>query len=85
MASIRNLGKCPCPRCLIPKSRIHNLGLARDMMQRVTMHRVDDHQRRSKISSARDLIYKKNMKVNSAAIETLLGENSWVPTTVCGL
>jgi hypothetical protein len=55
------------------------------MMQRVTMHRVDDHQRRSRISSARDLIYKKNMKVNSAAIEKLLGENSWVPTTVCGL
>jgi len=82
IASIRNLGNCPCPRCLIPLSRVHNLGMPRDMMQRVTMARVDDSQRRSKICAARRIIYELNLQVNSAAVENLLQAVSLVPTVV---
>lgn len=82
LASIRNRAQCPCPRCLIPLNRVHNLGMARDMTQRVTMPRVDDSQRRSRISSARALIYEKNLQVNSAAVKELLRELSWVPSLV---
>lgn len=82
IASIRNLGKCPCPRCLIPLNRVRNLGMARDMTQRDTMARVDDVQRRSRIEAARRLIYEKNFTVNSAAVEKILRDMSLVPTAV---
>ena len=82
IASIRNLGNCPCPRCLIPLNRVHNLGMARDRTQRVTLARVDNSQRRNKISTARTLIYEKNLQVNCTAVEDLLKEMSLVPTTV---
>jgi len=85
LAGIRNQAQCPCPRCLIPLSRVHNLGMARDMMQRVTMPRTDDLQRRSRISSARDIIYEKNLQVDSSAVKELLKEFSWVPNTVCDI
>jgi hypothetical protein len=57
--------------------------MARDMSQRVTLARVDDVQRRVRISVARELIYEKNQQVNSAAVEKLLRETSLVPTVVC--
>lgn len=82
IASIRNLGKCPCPRCLIPLSHVHNLGMARDRAQRVTMARVDDSQRRNLVSAARKFIYEKNLQVNSSAVENLLRGMSLVPTAV---
>jgi hypothetical protein len=67
---------------LIPLSRVHNLGKAMDMTQRVTMARMDDNQRRSKVSAARKLIYEKTLQVNSTAVEKLLRETSLVPTVV---
>jgi hypothetical protein len=83
IASIRNLGLCPCPRCLIPLDRVHNLGMIRDMSQRKTLARVDDNYRRNKIAAARRIIYEKNYQVNSTAVENLLREESWVPNVVC--
>ena len=82
LASIRNLGACPCPRCLIPLSRVHNLGMIRDMSQRVTMARVDDNSRQGKVYAARRLMYEKQYRVNGAAIESLLKDQSLVPTSV---
>jgi hypothetical protein len=82
IASIRNLGKCPCPRCLIPLSLVHNLGMARDMGQRETMVRVDNIQRRSNVYAARRVIYEMNFLVNSAGVENILRGTSLVPTEV---
>ncbi|KAG2744407.1 hypothetical protein P692DRAFT_201656837, partial [Suillus brevipes Sb2] len=31
IATIKDMGSCPCPRCLIPKSSFDLLGLCRDM------------------------------------------------------
>jgi hypothetical protein len=83
IASIRNLGLCPCPRCLIPLNRVHNLGMVRDMNQRKTLARVDDIHRQSKITAARRVIYEKHYQVDSTAVENLLQEESWVPNEVC--
>jgi hypothetical protein len=85
LASIRNLGACPCPRCLIPLSRAHNLGMVRDRTQRVTMVRVDDGSRQGKVKTARRLIYEKHYQINGTAIENLLKDQSLVPTAVCHL
>ncbi|KAF8833950.1 hypothetical protein BDN67DRAFT_985681 [Paxillus ammoniavirescens] len=57
IANIRNLGACPCPRCTIPKDRIQNLAMERDMLQRRILARKDTKERRNKISAACRLIY----------------------------
>ena len=82
IASIRNLGKCPCPRCLIPLAQVQCLGMARDMSRRVTLARKDNLERQGKVFAARRLIYEKNFLVNSSAVEALLRDESWVPTSV---
>jgi hypothetical protein len=83
LASIRNLGSCPCPRCLIPLSRAHNVGMVTDMAQRTRLARIDDNHRKIRVTTARRLIYDKQHRVNSAAVENLLKEESLVPTSVC--
>jgi hypothetical protein len=83
LASIRNLGTCPCPRCLIPLARAHCFGMARDTTQRTAIVRVDNQTRRNKVYAARRLIYEKQYRVNAAAIEDLLKDESLVPTSVC--
>ena len=67
---------------MIPLNRVHNLGMTRDMAQRETLARVDDVQRRFTVSTARRLIYEKNLQVNSTTVENLLRETSLVPTAV---
>ena len=82
LASIRNLGLCPCPRCLIPLSRAHCFGMARDTAQRTAMARIDNKTRQNNVYAARRLIYEKQYRVNAAAIEDLLKKESIVPTAV---
>jgi hypothetical protein len=82
LAGIRDRGLCPCPRCLIPKSRLQNMGMPLDMKQRETLARVDDEARRRKVGIARDIIYKKNYAVDSDAVEAILKEESLVPNKV---
>jgi hypothetical protein len=82
LASIRDKGVCLCPRCLIPLSRVQNMGMKHDMKQRETLARVDDKSRRRKVATVRDIIYNKNYAVNTNNVETLLMPQSLVPTTV---
>lgn len=77
------MGDCPCPRCLIPKDRTHQLGTKRDQRWRKTHARVDNLHYRAKISSARNIIYKNNRTVNSVFVERLLKPQSLVPNDVC--
>jgi hypothetical protein len=51
--------------------------------QRASLVRVDDKDRRYRIATARQFIYEKQYRVNSAAVERLLQEDSLVPTSVC--
>jgi hypothetical protein len=83
LAGIRNLGRCPCPRCLVPLSQIHNIGTARDMLIRSNSLRIDDAKRKSVISSARRIIYDRCHSVKSTAVEELLKPLSLVPNKVC--
>jgi hypothetical protein len=82
LAGIKNKGACPCPRCSIPLNRIQNLGKPQDRRLRVTLKRVDDHQRRFDIENARRLIYKQNYAVDSKSLANFLNPKSWVPTLV---
>ena len=80
--TIKNRGKCPCPRCLIPKERFSNLGSRQDKRQRSTLARVDDNSRRAKVDGARRLIYEKHYALDGNAVNGLLQAQSLVPTKV---
>ena len=62
--------------------RVPNMGLRRDMVQRLSLARTDDVKRRSRVDAAREAVYGKNHTVDSAAVENLLKEDSLVPTAV---
>ena len=79
---MRNVARCPCPRCLIPKIRVANMGMPQDMKQRMTLARTDDVRRRNLVKNAREIIYAKNYAVDSDVVETLLKDESLVPTMV---
>ncbi|KAG2055217.1 hypothetical protein BDR06DRAFT_982075 [Suillus hirtellus] len=76
IATIRQLGGCPCPRCLIPMGQLHNLGMPRDRQQHATLVRSDSS-RSHLVSTACNLIYEKNHGVDSTAVEALLKPDSW--------
>lgn len=82
IACVKGLGNCPCPRCLIPKERIPQLGKPRDRQQRRTLARVDDHQRRVRMQVARNIIYGGGYAVNAKRVLDFLKEDSAVPTEV---
>jgi hypothetical protein len=82
VASIRDMGKFPCPRCLIPLSHVHRLGTSLDRKQRQSLARIDDHARRFDIKTAREIIYQKNYAVNSEHVEKILQGQSLVPNIV---
>jgi hypothetical protein len=62
--------------------RVPNMGMRRDLSQRVSLVRVDDVHRRSRLEAAHEAIYEHNNTVDGAAIERLLKDNSLLPTTV---
>ncbi len=83
LATIRNLGSFPCPRCLIPKETIPEVGTKNDDRRRERDRRVANDKLFSDIKLARTWIYNEGLLVKSAAVERLLSPKSLVPTLVC--
>ena len=79
LATVRNKGNWPCPRCLVRKEDIFKLGQVRGIQNRLSRARsyVGDL-----IKRARDFIYRLGYNVAGAAVERLLLEHSLVPTIV---
>jgi hypothetical protein len=82
MASIRNKGGCPCPRCKIPIQDINMVGAVSDRQARQELRRTDDARRREAVSIAREAIYQRNFAVDSAYVERQLKNESLVPSFV---
>lgn len=83
LATIRNFGLCPCPRCFISKDKIPDVGKVYDDRRRNTASRIDSTARNFDINTARKFIYENGEGVKSAAVERVLRDKSFVPTTVC--
>ena len=83
IATIRDKGQCPCPRCKISQNEIREFATAKDLEIRRTQARRDDEDRQKKVEKARKFIYEKGYVVNSSHVEDLLKEESLVPTKVC--
>jgi hypothetical protein len=81
LATIRDKGLCPCPRCSVPKAQFDNLGWVKDSEKRVKEERSTN----SLVANARNHIYNKGFSLTSAAIERMLKPTSLVPTIVCAL
>lgn len=82
LATIRNLGSFPCPRCMIPKEKIPELGTKLDGKRRETNQRYANSGLFSKIRMVRSWIYKQGLRVKAAAVERLMSPASLVPTIV---
>ncbi|KDN35424.1 hypothetical protein RSAG8_11601, partial [Rhizoctonia solani AG-8 WAC10335] len=80
LATIRDKGRCPCVRCLIPMELIHNMGTQSDMQARRKNPRQDNLRRQKLVNQARSLIYDNNKAVGNAEVEALLRPSSLVPT-----
>ncbi len=81
LATIKNLGRSPCPRCLIKKDQIPSVGTKADMSLRRKL-RVDSQHRQAKVEKARSLMFNSSAAVTSKQVERILGDQSMVPTHV---
>ncbi|KAJ3778513.1 hypothetical protein FB446DRAFT_768429 [Lentinula raphanica] len=77
LATIRDLGNCPCPRCLCPKASLDQMGTRRDLALRKNTARTFLIDR---VKKAREYIYRKGFGIRSARVEELLKATSSVPT-----
>lgn len=85
LACIKHLGSMPCPRCLVPKDHIRDIGKKVDMSRRDRLARVDDDRRKRKVEAARRFIYEQGKRPNSKAVTNILGSKSLTPTRVRSL
>ena len=81
LATIRSLGKCPCPRCFVEKAQIPRLGQEVDKRLR-ERERVDDHPRRKNVELTRTWIFERGYRLNSVHVDRVLGPKSYIPTRV---
>ena len=79
LATIRDKGLAPCPRCLVPKSKLDKLGLVHDMTIRVKQFR---QYMTNKVEAARRAIYDFAKPITGVDVERYLKEFSGVPTKV---
>jgi len=78
---MRDKGLFPCPRCLVAKSKLDNLGLVRDIAIREKGFR---QYLAHKVEAARKMIYDLAKPITGAAVDGILKEFSGVPTKASG-
>ncbi|KAF9551238.1 hypothetical protein CPC08DRAFT_768761 [Agrocybe pediades] len=77
LATIRDKGLCPCPRCMIKKTFLDRLGLRRDISIRINEFRTYFM---TLVKKARNLIYSEGKSITGSQVQELLKEKSAVPT-----
>ncbi|KAG2740132.1 hypothetical protein P692DRAFT_201842539 [Suillus brevipes Sb2] len=74
IATIKDMGSCPCPRCLLPKA---SFGLFRGLQDRLANLRAYCLE---SVVMARSFIFSGGNTINGSKVQVTLGEGSWVPT-----
>lgn len=83
IATIRDMGGCPCPRCTVTKSDLDKAGSDQDAKNRVNHTRIDNDEFRGKVKAARTEIFENGYTIDSSArVEPILKPESLVPTEV---
>lgn len=75
IATIRDKGLCPCPRCLVSKMALDKMGQRRDRTMRGTLRRIP----MVLIERARGFIYDTALPIGGAAVNSLLKASSSIP------
>ncbi|TFK25959.1 hypothetical protein FA15DRAFT_638473 [Coprinopsis marcescibilis] len=65
-------GNCPCPRCLVSKADLHELGMQKDMKTRKTQLRTYDSAVVSAVDASRTAIFERGAAVQGATVDTYL-------------
>ncbi|KAH9922415.1 uncharacterized protein B0H18DRAFT_935413 [Fomitopsis serialis] len=79
LACIRYLAQCPCPRCLVQKSELANMGSQEDMQHRTEL-RTDSSFIQRLVARARLGIFKKGWSLGSKKISNILSSVSLTAT-----
>ncbi|KAH9172689.1 hypothetical protein EDB89DRAFT_1832399, partial [Lactarius sanguifluus] len=79
LAAIKNMGRSPCPHCLILLKETGGVGTRPDTRLRQRL-RIDNERRRQKVEAARKLIYQKGFTITSKRVQDILGNYSMVLT-----
>ncbi|KZV59901.1 hypothetical protein PENSPDRAFT_694744 [Peniophora sp. CONT] len=79
LATVRNMGNCPCPRWTIPKEKIPKVGMQRDDARRARDAR-DDKGYERQANVAHSAVYEKGKPVRGVDVQNILGAESYVPT-----
>ena len=82
MTCLKYLAQCPCPRCLILKSKIPRLGMEVDKNARRKLIRADSKAIQDTVNRARQMIFEDGINITSVYIDRLLKPQSLVPTRV---
>ncbi|KIY66228.1 hypothetical protein CYLTODRAFT_355360 [Cylindrobasidium torrendii FP15055 ss-10] len=80
IATLRDMGRCPCTRCEIRIEEICNMGSPEDRAIRVERERRVTQDFLNATKAARHHIYEEGYAVGSDKVEALLQSHSWVPT-----
>jgi hypothetical protein len=80
LSCIKYLGNFPCPRCLVEKCKIHELGTKFDIRHRDKFCRIDNEHRVQAVATARKWIFTKGVRVGAKSIGDLI--KSLTPTQV---
>jgi len=75
----------PCPRCLIMKNQICDIGKKFDVSRRDRLAWVDNRHRKHTVELARQLLYESGKRPNSKAMAKILGPKSLAPNQVCSI
>jgi uncharacterized protein YcbX len=82
IATIRDFGLYPCPRCSIPKDDIFKIGREDDRQVREELQRSDNAERQEQVNHARTNLYEKGYSLTGDYVDGMLKEGSLVPTKV---
>jgi len=82
IATIKDFGTYPCPRCLVSIDQIHAIGREDDRKRREESQRHDDAERRKKVDDARKSLYDEGYAITGDHVDGLLKDKSMVPTKV---
>ena len=82
IATIKDFGTHPCPRCFVTINEICAIGQEDDRKRQEESCRRDDAQRRNKVDDARRSLYDEGYAITGNHVDGLLKEESLIPTKV---
>ncbi|KAF9646621.1 hypothetical protein BDM02DRAFT_3188673 [Thelephora ganbajun] len=80
IATIKDFGTRPCPRCLVTINQIQAIGREDDRKCREESRQQDDAERRKKVDDARKSLYDEGYAIAGDHVDGLLKDESLVPT-----